>query len=424
MYDKLIKDVQNIINEYRDNKGKKGELFNLLEISGVNTLEVKMCKILAEIINPAGSHGQGTLFLRSFMNEVLNIYIDDEDFEKTIVFTEYSTNENRRIDIVILTPSLFIPIEVKLYAKDQKSQCFDYYKFAKSKNNDASKVFYLTIDGHLPYESDGLTPIKENNEIIGYQEIEPISFSYDISNWLDSIVLAVIDKPQLHTSFVQLKNAIDNLNGNVDKELKLKIEDLISENSVNMGVALTIAECLNAAKEKLIIKILGSLEEKFEKLEYPLEQLRNKYDYKYNNYYNVHNYYVKKGLKVFPALVYRYKKLNAGKEIWFMIEIGSYGRIYCGFVTAKKSENIGKVCLADSELKLNIRTPFGMNKDEWWFYWEYLPTHTGEFYPETNPDFKSCNDAFQKLFDNAPFESFIDLCMERIQIILDNMLEK
>ena len=82
--------------------------------------------------------------------------------------------------MVIITPQRFIPIEVKLYADDQKNQCFDYFNFAKSKGVIASKVYYLTIDGHLPYENEGLTPIVADNEVVGYEEIIPLSFSKNV----------------------------------------------------------------------------------------------------------------------------------------------------------------------------------------------------------------------------------------------------
>ncbi|TAH59676.1 MAG: hypothetical protein EWM50_07655 [Gottschalkiaceae bacterium] len=39
---------------------------------------------------------------------------------------EYPIDEDRRIDIVIACASRFIPIEVKIHARDQYSQCYDY----------------------------------------------------------------------------------------------------------------------------------------------------------------------------------------------------------------------------------------------------------------------------------------------------------
>lgn len=55
--------------------------------------------------------------------------MDTKLADQAIVTAEYAIDDERRIDIEI--GSYFLPIEVKIYAADQKSQCFDYYQYAK-----------------------------------------------------------------------------------------------------------------------------------------------------------------------------------------------------------------------------------------------------------------------------------------------------
>lgn len=57
--------------------------------------------------------------------------MDTKLADQAIVTAEYAIDDERRIDIVIEIGSYFLPIEVKIYAADQKSQCFDYYQYAK-----------------------------------------------------------------------------------------------------------------------------------------------------------------------------------------------------------------------------------------------------------------------------------------------------
>ena len=224
----ILKNIEEIVNKNTKQLRENGTCFNLLEISGINNLEVKMCRILAELINPSGSHYQHTVFLKSFVKNVLNIETDDEELSQSQVITEYLIDNNRRIDIVITTPKRFIPIEVKLYAHDQKNQCLDYYNFASSKAAVASKVYYLTIDGHLPHENTGLTPVMSGNEVVGYEEIIPLSFVSDVCQWLDEIALIVSDKIILYSSIIQFKDSLEKLGGNVNNKINTEIADIIS----------------------------------------------------------------------------------------------------------------------------------------------------------------------------------------------------
>lgn len=419
----LLADASKTIENYNKSKKENEKSFNLLEISGISWLEVRMCRILAEIINPHGSHEQKSRFLKSFVSEVLEIDVPDNELQKATVVTEYPTDKQRRIDIVISTDNIFIPIEVKLFAKDQKNQCGEYYKFASSKSKQPIKVYYLTIDGHLPQETHGLTPVKKDGELVGFEEVSVLSFKTDICNWLGKIIDETNDIPKIIFGIEQFKNALENLGGNMDSELKRDIASVISENSINIKSALAISESIATAKENLLCKILEYFEKKIELLNLPLERLVNKFDYRYDNYSSVHQFYEKKNPYPTPALVYRYKKVTRITEIWFMVEFGAYGGLHCGFVTAKSGENPGKIIIPEKDLHTHINLPHGLKKDEWWFYWEYLPEHTGEdYYFDKYPDFKDGNDFFSDLFDKDNFDSYVSACMNRIEAILKEMI--
>lgn len=415
----ILQDVNRLINENLTKTRENGECFNILEISGINRLEVKMCRILAELLNPVGCHYQNILFLKGFVKSVLKIEIDDDELIQSQVTTEYLTDKNRRIDIVIITPKRFIPIEVKLYADDQKNQCYDYFDFSKMKSVITSKVYYLTIDGHLPYENEGLTPILVDDEVVGYEEITPLSFLKDVCIWLSDISQKILDKPMLYANIIQFKEALEKLGGNMNKKTNNEIADLISESSDCFKSALSISESVNIAKENLLLKMFEMLESEMNLLGCSFEQLHNKYDYKFNDYYSIHNYYQK---KTFPALVYKYKKIDDNKDIWFIIELGAWGGLYCGFVLAENGENPQELILSDEELKKHFKNLSDLNKEDWWFYWRYLPFHDGEYMPETNPDFKSLNEAYLSLFDTHNFKKFVENVIKIIYALLDDVV--
>jgi hypothetical protein len=127
-----------------------GEQFNLFNIIG--SCEATHSNLLAELLNPKGSHGQGGVFLRRFIDLIVEtktcratIPVLD-DYEKVHVSTEYSignvTDESGgRIDILIregIEPRIII--ENKIYAVEQKHQVNRYENFAPD-----AAILFLTL---------------------------------------------------------------------------------------------------------------------------------------------------------------------------------------------------------------------------------------------------------------------------------------
>ena len=66
---KLLSEVYKILEEHKQNRIKNGDDFNIFKITGIQSDEVKICRVLAEIIDPMGSHNKGVFFLRLFMKQ-------------------------------------------------------------------------------------------------------------------------------------------------------------------------------------------------------------------------------------------------------------------------------------------------------------------------------------------------------------------
>ena len=97
-------------------------------------------KFLAELLNPKGSHGQGSKFLDLFIQQ---FDIKNVDSETSKVSVEESIGNKTpttggRIDILIEdTNKHTIIIENKIYASDQENQLLRYYNYSRD------NIFYF-----------------------------------------------------------------------------------------------------------------------------------------------------------------------------------------------------------------------------------------------------------------------------------------
>lgn len=169
--------------------------FNTLSFFKID--EKKHSELLAELLNPNGKHGQGDLFLNSFM-QISAINLKDTK-NKWIV-----TAEKGRIDIRIKAhcPHSVIIIENKSnFAGDQENQLYRYWYqeiFLPNKNNtilaeDSSryKIIYLSpADWKIPTDLSITKPINWNEDwakdLPDKIPIQPIILQFDreIIKWL------------------------------------------------------------------------------------------------------------------------------------------------------------------------------------------------------------------------------------------------
>lgn len=178
----LLNSVSTIINKYEEEKAETGTSINLFKIAKIETDEVIICRVLAYLLNPEERHYQNVTFLNLFLKEIGEDEITHD--EKFSVITEYPTDKRRRIDIVLKSQYRFIPIEVKVNAKDQENQCVDYYNY--SKKFGAKRVIYLTPDGHIPNNSSlGYGALKEGETLIS------ISFRENIIDWIEKCNIVI-----------------------------------------------------------------------------------------------------------------------------------------------------------------------------------------------------------------------------------------
>ena len=261
----LLNQVRNISNKYKEIAIAKGENFNLFDIMGMRTDEVKThSAIIAELLNPKGSHDMGTVFLKLFLQKLIPIitqsnederheYLLNSNLSKTQAIVESNICqikknliEGGRIDILLSNDEFEICIENKIYAGDQPYQLRRYYNHLRGSKK-KSLLIYLTLDGK--FASEESTCISKNNEGIWLKDESDvlevnkdyfcISYQTEVLSWLEECHSLAADKPILRESLKQYILLIRSLtnqatNNDMENEIyNLILTDISSAAQIN-----------------------------------------------------------------------------------------------------------------------------------------------------------------------------------------------
>jgi hypothetical protein len=240
----LLQHSTEIIKNYDKLYQQKGLKYNIFEIAHISEKEVIMCNVIANLLNPKGKHCKGDLYLKLFWDIVsakfgnpINLNTPDAK-----IITEYSTDAQRRIDIVIEDGNVFIPIEVKIWAKEQNGQVKDYAKYSRAKNKGKNiPVLFLTLDG------------KASETAHKDDEYVRISFKKDIVSWLKLCLkeTETENTPPVREVIKQLLSAIKSIFGETeDEEMNKAIADLIMQSEETIRAAAEIDNVLDIIDEE------------------------------------------------------------------------------------------------------------------------------------------------------------------------------
>lgn len=252
----LFQQINQILKKYEEVSKISGENFNMFKVIDVTTDEVRLhSKFLAELLNPKGSHGQGDVFLKLFVEE---FSIKDFDIETAKVFVEKhigKTTETHggRIDILIENKdNSKIVIENKIYALDQPNQLLRYHNYSNE------NVFYLTLFGSKPTK-------KSYRDLKINDDFRCISYKSDIENWLQNCKKEAVNLPLLREGISHYINLIKHLTGeSTNKMMEKQIRDYIAETPENLKSAIKVSASLEQAKIKMQFLFWQSLEKEFE----------------------------------------------------------------------------------------------------------------------------------------------------------------
>ena len=245
-----MKDLKNLLDQVSIITKKNAEFldatggrFNIFSIAGVNHYENTHSAILAELLNPKGSHGLKSMFLQAFIDRIkLKDELKDFDCENANVKTEAPT-EDGRIDILIRdNKDHTIIIENKIYARDQDKQLKRYNAHGIKISIDKYQILYLTLNGTEASVNSG--------QDIKYQQV---SYSSDIIAWLEDCLNLSARFPLVRETINQYINHLKQLtNQDMDTKNKEEIVRILALSEDSLQAAFTIFENNGALKDYLI----------------------------------------------------------------------------------------------------------------------------------------------------------------------------
>lgn len=275
--DSLIS-INQVIENFRLQR-EKNELYDSNRFNPfqfLQTDEMGLSKILAFLLDPTETHGQGDLFLNSFLKFInkhqflayqkVNIYLEkitkEENDEITNEITNETTNKNGRHDIFIEgildnKTSWVISIENKLQgAIDQPKQMHTYDKDLKNYVSDSYFLIYLPIFSNNPPEKS----ISEDKwaKLMSDKKAMVLSASMLIK-WLDNTLIIAPAVKQFCNDFKKFLS--EDIMGNTQDSNEL-IECLIN-NDKALFSALTVLETRDTLYEKLMAMLVGQLKIRF-----------------------------------------------------------------------------------------------------------------------------------------------------------------
>lgn len=264
----LLKDVDFKIETLR----KANELFSARLAPNFNifdylrTDEMGLSRCIASLLNPTGTHGQGSVFLKSFLK-----YLDQE-LPKSLstnwaatamdgckVSLEVKANDLRRIDVYLrFRNGEKIGIENKPWAGDQENQLKDYADFIKQeadkKNwlliylcNDESSTYSIKKDKREELEVDGNFVRLDYAKIIEWLEL--------CASQSKALVVRVFIEEL--AKFVRMK-----VNGELDMSEEEEIKEIILKSDENIRSAFNISKVFPSLKKDLLTSFKKDLEKK------------------------------------------------------------------------------------------------------------------------------------------------------------------
>ncbi len=223
--------------------------------------------MIADLLNPAGSHGQRSAFLKKFL-EFINEKLPEKlfvEFDKCTVTREdrarHIGTTKRKIDITLDFGKIGIGIENKPWDRDQKNQVKDYAENLKKKYADKYIIIYLSGDGNPP--SSKSIDEQTRKELEDKDKLLVFSYGDDLKNWLENCYKECKAEKMrwfLHDFIDYIET---NFSGQGASMSDQEEKDLIAEYCMKEGnfkIAYNIYNSFEEIREKVIAGFLKDLE--------------------------------------------------------------------------------------------------------------------------------------------------------------------
>ena len=261
----LLNKLEKIILKYDEIEKIKGTRFNIFSILNMERKEFEThSNFICELLYPDGLHNKDDLFLKLFFSTVLGIK-SDENFKNAIVIQEDTTDANRRIDITIETEKYLIGVEMKIDARDQNTQMFDYYEELKNRKSNKEVILcYLTLDGKEPTKKS----IEKKDKVLSEDDYLLVSFETEIINWIELCIKECATDTILREALVQYLNLVKKLtNKSYEKGKIMEMVELF-KNADNLKIYLEAQKASIETQKEMQRLFWNNLKEKLDKTSY------------------------------------------------------------------------------------------------------------------------------------------------------------
>lgn len=260
-FNTLLEELTKYILKQEQEALKKGEKYNLFKVIHMTSNETSVhSAFIADLLNPKGLHGQGNLFLDSFLSVIKNYnynFITDGchvEIEKYI--GDKSDSTGGRLDIILTNrQGQAIIIENKIYAEDQQAQMLRYYNYAEKTHRNKYILLYLSLDG-LVHDTEKTT----QNKICEGKHFYTISYKNEIIKWLEDCVSKSNHIPIVSYGITHYLNLVKKItNMDINDSHKTELCNVILSNTDYVRNILNYESALKKAKDELYKKFWQEL---------------------------------------------------------------------------------------------------------------------------------------------------------------------
>lgn len=240
----------------------------------INTDELGLSRIIADLLSPKGSHGQEEDFLRLFVEHCLPSiaensqwlpFIDHIRQTKVLVEeTTWSSGTSRRMDIYLECKadgkSYGICIENKPYASDQFEQLKDYAIELQNRNHKAWHLVYLNENNDIPREYSVDTETLES--WITKNQYSSLRFSNMII-WLKACQVECQNNSVTEFLAQLIKFIQKRFMGVEDMNMENTVLEVMQQSKENIEASIQISNNVDAMKKELIKVLIQDVKGKF-----------------------------------------------------------------------------------------------------------------------------------------------------------------
>ena len=242
--------------------------------------ELRLSRIVGDLLDPGGTHGQGTRFLARFEHLVgpdrwpADQTVGHDHFEVNVL-RERSTDGGGRLDISVELRSqgqepACIAFENKPYAADGEAQVADYLEFLRRHYGTRFLLIYLSGHGGMPSErglprtvcKDGLAimsfcPRAETGE---YEESLPLRLPFSMSDWLREC-RQICDAERVRWFLGEVETFCHKTFGGIvtTTSERNEVKDFILASDDNVLTAIAVVEAWPETRDEVVKRFLEVL---------------------------------------------------------------------------------------------------------------------------------------------------------------------